>query len=296
MYDRTIRRRRAVLALLVASSLILVTAYFGESASSPLHSVQRGIMSVVSPIQEGASRALKPFRDLFGWVGDTVSAKGDLEQARRERDAWQAKAISLQAQQRENRRLAGLLGLNDSPTDVDRYRPVTARVIGRNSQLWYVQLMIDKGTSSGIRADMPVVASDGSGDGAGLIGKVQTAGRGSAIIRLITDSEVSVPATNASGTADGVVTPRAGDPQDLILQYADKDAAISVGDPIVTAGTVSSRRDLASLYPHDIPIGQVTAIDDPGSETQEIHVKPYVDLRRVEFVRVLTRPATGSAG
>lgn len=294
MYDRTIRRRRAVLALLVVSSLILVTAYFGESPSSPLHSVQRGIMSVVSPIQEGASRALKPFRDLFGWVGDTVSAKGDLKDARKERDAWQAKAISLQAQERQNRELRGLMGLDDSPTDVDNYAPVTARVIGRSSVLWYVQLVIDKGTASGIHAEQPVVASDGTGNGAGLIGKVQTAARGSAIIRLITDSEVAVPARNVGGNADGVVTPRAGDPQDLILKYADKDAAISLNDPVVTAGTVSSRKDLASLYPPDVPIGRVSAIEDPGSETQEIHVKPYVDLRRVEFVRVLTKPQAGS--
>jgi rod shape-determining protein MreC len=178
MHDRTIRRRRAVLALLVVSSLILVTAYFGESASSPLHSVQRGIMSVVSPIQEGASRALKPFRDLFGWVGDTVSAKGELKDARKERDAWQAKAISMEAQARQNREFRGLLGLNDSPSDVSRYAPVTARVIGRSSVLWYIQLVIDKGSTSGIRADQPVVASDGTGNGAGLIGKVQTAANG----------------------------------------------------------------------------------------------------------------------
>ena len=59
--------------------------------------VQRGILEVVSPIQEGASRALKPVRDLFGWVGDTVSAKGDLKDARYDRDQWRSTAIRLQA-------------------------------------------------------------------------------------------------------------------------------------------------------------------------------------------------------
>ena len=32
MYDKTVRRRRVVLGLLVACSLILLTAYFGEEA------------------------------------------------------------------------------------------------------------------------------------------------------------------------------------------------------------------------------------------------------------------------
>ena len=49
MYDKQVRRRRALLALLVAFSLILLTAYFGESADSPLHPVQpatRGLAEV----------------------------------------------------------------------------------------------------------------------------------------------------------------------------------------------------------------------------------------------------------
>ena len=62
MYDKSVRRRRITVALLVACSLLLLTAYFGESAGGGLHSVQRGVLEVVSPIQDGASRALKPFR------------------------------------------------------------------------------------------------------------------------------------------------------------------------------------------------------------------------------------------
>ena len=39
------------------------------------------------PIQEGASRVLKPFRDLFGWFGDTIDAKDQRDKAIEERDA-----------------------------------------------------------------------------------------------------------------------------------------------------------------------------------------------------------------
>ena len=86
MYDKTVRRRRVVLGLLVASSLILLTAYFGESSGGGLHSVQRGVLDVVSPIQEGASKALKPVRDLFGWFGSTFDAKKQRDQLAKERD------------------------------------------------------------------------------------------------------------------------------------------------------------------------------------------------------------------
>ena len=64
MHDKQVRRRRAILGVLVGVSLILLTAYFGESSSSPLHTVQRGVVEVLSPVQEGASKALKPVRDV----------------------------------------------------------------------------------------------------------------------------------------------------------------------------------------------------------------------------------------
>src|SRR5918997_2135479 len=87
MHDhRAVRRRRAVLAGLVALSLALLTAYFGESAGGGLLAVQGGAMDVLAPIQEAANRALKPFRDLFGWVGDTMDAKDERDKLRSERD------------------------------------------------------------------------------------------------------------------------------------------------------------------------------------------------------------------
>ena len=49
-----------MLGVLVALCLVLLTAYFGESTGGALHSLQRGVLTVLSPIQEGTSRALKP--------------------------------------------------------------------------------------------------------------------------------------------------------------------------------------------------------------------------------------------
>ncbi len=87
MHDKTARRRRAVLVVLVALSLILLTAYFGESPDGRLHAVQRGFLTVVSPIQEGANAALKPVRNLFGWFGNALHAKSQLAEVRKQNDA-----------------------------------------------------------------------------------------------------------------------------------------------------------------------------------------------------------------
>ena len=131
VYDKTVRRRRAVLGLLVALSLILLTAYFGESAGGGLHAVQRGVLQVLAPIQEGASRALKPFRDLAGWFGDTLHAQGQRDKLRKERNQLRREVIGAQAARRENQQLQRLLGIDQS-SELQSYTPVTARVIGRS--------------------------------------------------------------------------------------------------------------------------------------------------------------------
>ena len=96
MHDRAVRRRRAVLVALIAASLVLLTAYYGESSDGRLHSVQRGVFGALSPIQEGASRVLKPFRDLFGWFGDTIDAKDQRDKAIAERDAYRTQLAEAQ--------------------------------------------------------------------------------------------------------------------------------------------------------------------------------------------------------
>jgi rod shape-determining protein MreC len=289
MYDKTVRRRRAVFGLLVVCSLILITAYFGEPANGgALHGVQRGVLDVVSPIQDGASRALRPIRNLFGWVGDSVSAKGDLKKARQEKDIWRAQALRNEAAVRQNKSLLNLVGLEQTNT-LQPTHPVAANVTGRNPTLWYSQITIDRGRSDGVREGMPVIAADGTRDGAGLIGKVFRAGSNSSIVKLITDSSVSIAARTVNGSSIGDTVPRPGNPNDLILENTRKTDQINRGDAVVTAGTTSSHDALASPYPKDLPIGRVTRIDDQGSETQTVHLRPFVDVRSVEFVAVLTR-------
>src|SRR5947209_5161323 len=112
MHDKQVRRRRAVLLLLVAVSLILLTAYFGESPSSPLHSVQRGIVEVLSPVQKGASTVLKPVRNVAGWFSDTISAKSDRDRLKKQVAQLQLQIAQLKGAQLQNQQLVKQVGLS----------------------------------------------------------------------------------------------------------------------------------------------------------------------------------------
>ncbi len=285
MYDKTVRRRRAVLGLLVACSLILLTAYFGEGPGGSLHAVQRGASEVLNPIQEGASRALKPVRDLFGWFGDTVDAKGEVEDLRAERDTLRTELLREQGGAAEAQQLRQMLELRTS-LGLDDYGPATGRVIAQSPTVWYRTLRVNLGSTDGIELGDPVLNEQA------LIGKVTQVGRGAAQVTLITDASSGVPARAASKPRSfGIVEPAsAGDPSDLVVEFTPGAGRFEEGDRVVTRGTVSSTERLESLFPPGLPIGEVSRIEDPGSDTEEIHVRPFADLRGLDFVQILTRP------
>jgi rod shape-determining protein MreC len=286
VYDKKVRRRRAVLGLLVGASLILLTGYFSEGSGGPLHSVQRGVLQALSPIQEGASRALKPVRDLAGWFGDTLDAKKERDRLRKENAQLRREVVGAQAARDENQQLRGLVGL-DRASGVSQLDPKTARVIGRSPTLWYATIEVDKGSDDGVSVDEPVVSGDG------LVGKVTAVTSGTAVVTLITDHTSGVSAKVLDRAGDpGVVLASVGDPGDLLVQTLPPHSKVAAGDQVVTAGTRAGR--LESLFPPDIPIGTVTkASPSELALTQQVHIRPAADLRHLDFVQILTRRASG---
>ncbi len=288
MYDKQVRRRRAVLALLVVVSLILLTAYFGESAGSPLHSVQRGVVAVLSPVQEGASRALKPVRDLFGWFGDTARAKTERDQLRRQRDALLQQVAGYRVALHNYKELEGILGVDQS-SGLQGYQQHTAQVIGRSpNNLLLDRLQLDAGSGDGVRVGDAVV-----GDG-GLVGHISFVAPDTSFVTLVTDpsSAVSVRVLDNAGDF-GLMKSSVGNPLDLLVQLLPRNAQIQQGDIVVTAGSRSSA--LESLYPPNIPVGRVTKADPLELDNdQQVHVSPIADLRHLDFAQILTGPASAS--
>jgi len=88
----------------------------------------------------------------------------------------------------------------------------------------------------------------------------------------------------------GVIKPEVGDPDDLLLDFIEEDREVQEGQMVVTAGWHSGR--LASFFPYGIEIGRVTeATLDEQATYQRVHVRPFADIREMDFVQVLTQPA-----
>ncbi|HEU5143308.1 MAG TPA: hypothetical protein VFU04_09150, partial [Solirubrobacterales bacterium] len=104
MYRKQVRRRRAVLALLIVGSFLLLTVTYGQSPGG----VQQGIGAVFAPLQGVADRALKPARDLVGWFDETFEARGENDRLRDELAAERRLAVAGQAALQENEQLREL--------------------------------------------------------------------------------------------------------------------------------------------------------------------------------------------
>ena len=295
MHDKQVRRRRAVFAALVAVSLILLTAYFGESPSSPLHGVQRGIVQVLSPLQAGASKVLSPVRDVANWVSDTLHAKSRADSLQRKVNSLEAQVAQLKVEQQQNAQLTAQVGL-DQRIGVSSYQPVGANVVGRDPSLWYQTVSIDAGSGRGITLHDPVIA-----DGA-LVGLVTTVGSSYSIVSLITDPNVQVGSEVLDAHNDqGVVGPSVGNPNQLLIQDLGSTAPVLAGQTVVTSGYKFGK--YASYYPPGLPIGTVPGLSSLSQSQissdllngNGIPVQPLADLRHFDSVQVLTRPLASNA-
>ena len=155
----------------------------------------------------------------------------------------------------------------------------------RSPSLWSRTIDISKGTGDGVRENDPVVV------GEGLVGVVTEAGPDGAQVSLLTDSGIGVSAIINETGAPGLVEPKVGEPDSLLMQYLPANTPVNVGDYVVTSGTISSGHP--SLFPRGIPIGQVTSVMEEGA-IKSVNVQPLANLHDLETVQVLTYPP-GSA-
>jgi rod shape-determining protein MreC len=288
LHDKTIRRRRAVLALLVVISLALLTDYFGQSSSSPLHSIQQGIATVLSPVQSGASTVLSPFRDAAKYVSQTFNDRSQLAHYKALDHRLTTELGQAQTAAERNRKAASILKV-DNDFNLSQYDPKSADVIGEDPSLWYQTIKVNIGSSSGVKLRDPVIGPGG------LVGDVTNVGPGTSEVSLITSPDFSVGATiqNQDG-ASGLIQPLAGDPTTLTLIDLPGTANVQSSQLVVTSGFSGGTKapTIESWAPPGIPIGTVSTANPQNSvlENQEVQVTPLADLQYLSLVSILTLP------
>ncbi len=124
--------------------------------------MQRGIVAVLSPIQDGASKVLSPVRDVTNWFSSTLKAKSELANAQKENQKYVNQLAHDRYDAIEYAQAQGLLKL-DNVDNLKQYGLLAASVTGRDPLLWYETITVNKGSSSGVALRDPVIGDGGPG-------------------------------------------------------------------------------------------------------------------------------------
>ena len=281
MYRKQVRRRRAVLAVLIIGSFALLTITYGQGSDG----LQQAVSTIFSPLQEVGYKALKPARDLVNWFDQTFDARGHESRLQSELQSARRQAVAARAAIAENAQLRKLVGLDRAGVAAS-YRPVTGEVIARSPTVWYSAVSIDVGSGDGVAVDDPVISGDG------LVGRVAAVTAGSAQVTLISDHSSAVSAKVVPQGVQGIVKPVIGNPGELILDFLDSSKHVHRGETVVTSGWRA--QGLSSLFPANLPVGEVTQTSIAEQEASGlVHVRPFAELRNLEMIQVLTGGSRG---
>ena len=232
------------------------------------------------------------FIPLFGLSQSTQTATGkvtdialprgvlinQMEQLRRENEELRVLQMQTDAIKLENDRLRQMMQMR--PPAV--WKPKLAKVVGRDPANWWRTVQIDIGSAEGVRANQPVMTSQG------LVGRIYTVGQHRSLVVLIGSAECRVAAIVDKSRENGVVGPSTSaavlDPNLVELSYLTRNSKLEPGQPVYTSG-------LGGIFPPGILIGSIvdTQTVEHGLYV-EARLKLAVNVNQLEEVWVLQLP------
>lgn len=259
----------ALLVALVVVSLILITVYFRESDSGPLHRTRRLTQAVSAPIAVAGEWVFTPVDAVRDWFSGLGVSRTEVETLRDQNAELRQRVSDLEEARLENDRLQEILGF----IQARELEAVGARVIGRPVNAWEGTIVIDRGSDDGIEPGMPVLAPQG------LLGQTVDVTGSSAKVRLITDQRSGVSALIQASRAEGIVN---GSIEGrLSLDYVSSEVTVTVGDVVLTSG-------MGGVYPKGLLIGEVIDVLTADNDLYPvITVQPSARLEGIEEVIVL---------
>jgi rod shape-determining protein MreC len=275
-------RRRAVVGLLVAASLTLLTMSYREGSTGVVGSIQRGAVEVTAPFASVAHRVTRPFVDAWNWTTGLIHARNQTAQLHVDETKIGQLVSKINEQ---DAKIASLTAAANWVQANPQFHSVSGSVIFQAqgpSQSNTVTIGI--GTDQGVARNDAVVAPTSSGGG--LIGRVAEVTGSTATVQLLLDPTTGVTAEVQGETgAQGTIVPATGTPGELDMLEVPNAVRVRTGDTVITTGHTGR---LNSLYPDGLLIGRVSqATRADGSPDIQIQVTPFADFTNLDAVVVV---------
>lgn len=218
---------------------------------------------IVSPLIDVLVIPARSIASAYDYFRELKQIHQDNRQLRDENKKLLALYDAMRVLEVENRLLSGLLNYTPPP----EAKFLTARIIAEEGDAFSHSVIVYTGAHQGVRKGQVALGERG------VIGRVDKVGNLYSKVILITDINSKIPVvverTRVRGilSGDNTIMPK--------LVFLPLSAEVNVGDRIVTSG-------VAGVFPAGLPIGRVSSV-----EKNNVEVKPYNDLGRTEYVRIV---------
>jgi len=235
--------------------------------------IQKTYYASISPFIKAGSKLEEKIRRFDDEVERSEKLTIELEHCRTKLGELESSIQHLQALEEENAALRELLGFKKRLG----FKAVAAKIVRRKPSTWWNTVTVNRGSAENLTDQQPVIAS------AGLVGKVDRAGKNESTILLLTDEMCQVSAkiegSHEFGILTGQRTQHGAEPV-LLLRYLAPHAKVKPGAKVFTTGR-------GGLFPPDILLGTIIEYRS-GTFDAEALVKPAVDFETLKTIFVLT--------
>lgn len=273
--QKEIRQRAPIWLVMLLVANLVIMAVDAKDSNGEQKVLRVWTQTFASPLQNASSKASGATSGFFQQIWNFRSTAQQNEQLKERLAQVETELHSARQATDENERLKSLLNLNEQ-TNI---KNVPARVIARDPSVWFNTITINRGSSSGIEVNMPVVTPGG------IVGRVITVSPWASQVMLITDEKAGAGAVigqlGQSG-ALGSVRGRADLGVGLIeMRYVSGLEKVEVNDYVMTTGQ-------DGIYPQGLNIGRVVDVKNGTATTaHQILIQPGAQLDHLEEVAVL---------
>jgi rod shape-determining protein MreC len=262
-----------VAAILLIVSLTILS--YSAVRLSETGLLRKMVLETAAPIEDAINISLKSLHDTWKRYLFLVGLEEENRRLRREKALLSEQLNRYREGYLEGIRLQKFLAIKDG----FQYRTVAARVIDSNRTSLFKTLLINKGTSEGLRVGLAVLSDQGA------VGRIIETSWHASRVLLMLDENSNIDALIQRSRAQGIL--QGAGAAGCNLKYISRTEEVQSGDVVLSSG-------LAGVFPKGLLLGVVTGVSRrEGGLFQKIDVAPAVDFGKLEEVMaVITETGT----
>ncbi|MGD0837038.1 MAG: rod shape-determining protein MreC [Polyangia bacterium] len=270
-------RQKVREVVIVAAAFVVSLFLLRQSARSPeyLSPLDRGILTLVSPVQSAFATLARSLGRFAGRYVDLVHVRAENEGLRIENGRLRSELLQAKRDAAESVRYQHLLGLRDAVTA----ETLVARVIAIDVSPYFrvARIQLDRGEGL-VQRGMPVITSEG------VVGRINRTSGETSDILLAVDPRSAIDVVLPRTGGRGILKGKPGENgYRCAIEYLMQGEQARDGDVVATSGLGG--------FPRDLPVGRVSKlVKNSAGLTQDIEVTPDVDFGRLSEVLVVVAP------